>query len=156
MALTATTNPYRLTQNLQDDDLILGTWKGSGADFKNYGQKNPLTDGYHYEDLTFEFTSGTTKNTILLHGDFSARQKSATTLKAMPRKITGECSRDGKFLIINYKIPPLKNDQDQGMGVMMFDFKASGDSATGFFVSRSAITGGLVCGEINLKKERSK
>jgi len=139
-----------LSKSEAKDNFFLGSWKGKAEDLMNYGQKDPIKDGYNYEfDFNFSIDS---LERIYLEGTYIGTPKTPETPVLKPRFISGFCVKDGEFLRLLYDTHPQENDKSRGFGVMLFHFLPSNEDATGFFSSRSAKTGALVNGRFTLYK----
>lgn len=143
-------NTICLETNVNDrDKFFLGKWIGTGGEFENKGFKNPRKDGFNYK---FELEFKVSGDSILMSGIYYAIPKTISTPKIPTRSISGICIKNGDFLKVLYDTNPLGSDVSKGFGVMVFKFLPSNSEGYGYFASRSARTGELVSGFINLSK----
>jgi hypothetical protein len=131
------------------EKFFLGKWVGTGGEFENKGFKNPRKDGFNYK---FELEFKVSGDSILMNGIYYAMPKTASTPRIPTRSISGVCIKSGDFLKVLYDTNPLGSDVSKGFGVMVFKFLPSNTEGHGYFASRSARTGELVSGYINLNK----
>lgn len=145
--------PMAKTKNASttmSDQFISGSWTGKGVDIINLGFKDSINEGYWY-NIDFKMFPES-KGRVKLDGSVSVVQKSDPSKIVMTRKLKGEGIREENFIKLNYQYISEPADPTSGFGMMLYKFSLADNSATGFYVSKSFITGELVNGKFNLTK----